>query len=163
MTELCHLQELFDLFDRLAVPFYLDGGWGIDCLLGRQTRPHRDVDIFIEEQHAAVLLPALGELGYREIPTPYTTPAHGEYQNPAGAIIDLHRMQVTPHGLLYEGELFPGDTFGGRGRLLGRTLCCTRADYQLLFHQGYAIDDNDRLDVHHLCAAFDLPLPESYQ
>ena len=25
--------------------FWLEGGWGVDALVGRQTRPHRDVDI----------------------------------------------------------------------------------------------------------------------
>ena len=26
---------------------WLDGGWGVDALLGRQTRPHQDLDLVI--------------------------------------------------------------------------------------------------------------------
>lgn len=29
---------------------WLDGGWGVDALLGRQTRPHDDMDIVIEQK-----------------------------------------------------------------------------------------------------------------
>ena len=39
------LVELLQLLADAAVPVWLDGGWGIDALLERQTRSHRDVDI----------------------------------------------------------------------------------------------------------------------
>src|SRR5438477_4113231 len=28
--------------------FWLEGGWGVDALVGRQTRPHRDLDIDVD-------------------------------------------------------------------------------------------------------------------
>jgi len=40
--------EVVRVLDRLeqdALAAWLDGGWGVDALVGRQTRPHKDVDI----------------------------------------------------------------------------------------------------------------------
>ena len=28
-----------------SIEIWIDGGWGVDALLGTQTRPHSDVDI----------------------------------------------------------------------------------------------------------------------
>lgn len=36
------------LMDASAVRVWLDGGWAVDALLGRQTRRHDDLDIVIE-------------------------------------------------------------------------------------------------------------------
>ena len=35
------------LFERLGVRAWLDGGWGVDALIGEQTRVHADLDIMI--------------------------------------------------------------------------------------------------------------------
>jgi lincosamide nucleotidyltransferase A/C/D/E len=35
----------------MGIPIWLDGGWGVDALLGEQTRPHDDLDIVVEERH----------------------------------------------------------------------------------------------------------------
>ena len=36
---------ILDLFEGLSVTYWLDGGWGVDALYGKQTRDHRDIDI----------------------------------------------------------------------------------------------------------------------
>jgi hypothetical protein len=43
-----------DLLAGLTVPWFLCGGWAADLWLGRQTRPHFDVDIAVghDDQHA---------------------------------------------------------------------------------------------------------------
>ena len=42
--------EIVQLFDRHQIEFYVDGGWGVDALLGKQTRPHADLDIAIQHK-----------------------------------------------------------------------------------------------------------------
>jgi Aminoglycoside-2''-adenylyltransferase len=39
--------EIVQLFNLHRIEFYVDGGWGVDALLGKQTRPHADLDIAI--------------------------------------------------------------------------------------------------------------------
>ena len=31
-----------------------DGGWGVDALLGTQTRVHNDIDLFVEKSIAKI-------------------------------------------------------------------------------------------------------------
>jgi len=33
-----------------GVKIWIDGGWAVDALLGKQSRPHEDVDIVIQEK-----------------------------------------------------------------------------------------------------------------
>ena len=37
--------ELLRFLDEGDIEVWLDGGWGVDALLGLETRPHKDVDI----------------------------------------------------------------------------------------------------------------------
>jgi Aminoglycoside-2''-adenylyltransferase len=37
--------EVLDRLDAAGVECWIDGGWGVDVLLGRQTRTHRDLDL----------------------------------------------------------------------------------------------------------------------
>lgn len=41
------VQAVLAALDAAGVPTWLDGGWGIDALVGRQTRPHSDLDLVI--------------------------------------------------------------------------------------------------------------------
>ncbi len=53
-----------------GLPVWLDGGWAIDALLGRQRRPHDDLDLVAALGDVAPIEAALGELG-----TSASTPA----------------------------------------------------------------------------------------
>jgi lincosamide nucleotidyltransferase A/C/D/E len=35
--------ELYTGLDDVGVEVWIDGGWGVDALLGEQTRPHADL------------------------------------------------------------------------------------------------------------------------
>jgi Aminoglycoside-2''-adenylyltransferase len=48
--------DVHELVDRLrdaGVAVWVDGGWGIDALVGEQTRPHGDLDIALPTRHWA--------------------------------------------------------------------------------------------------------------
>lgn len=40
--------EIVQLLNQHGIEFYVDGGWGVDALLGEQTRPHADLNIVIQ-------------------------------------------------------------------------------------------------------------------
>jgi lincosamide nucleotidyltransferase A/C/D/E len=42
--------ELYDSLEHLGVRIWLDGGWGVDALLAKQIRTHKDLDIVIQEK-----------------------------------------------------------------------------------------------------------------
>ena len=41
------LVRLLDVLEQNGVTVWLDGGWGVDALLGEQTREHDDVDLVV--------------------------------------------------------------------------------------------------------------------
>jgi len=51
----------------LGVEIWIDGGWGVDALLGEQSRSHQDLDIAIEEKDVPKLKEMLCGRGYKEI------------------------------------------------------------------------------------------------
>ena len=43
-------ERVLEILDRLrshGVTASVDGGWGVDALVGRQTRPHEDLDLVV--------------------------------------------------------------------------------------------------------------------
>ena len=36
---------LINLAESLEINVFIDGGWGVDALLGEQTREHQDIDL----------------------------------------------------------------------------------------------------------------------
>ena len=47
-----------------GIMVWLTGGWGIDALLGKQTRPHKDLDVIMLLEDVPSLFDLLGSLGY---------------------------------------------------------------------------------------------------
>ncbi len=43
-----HVVEVYDLLASRGIGVWIDGGWGVDALLERQTREHGDLDIAIQ-------------------------------------------------------------------------------------------------------------------
>ena len=44
---------------------WVGGGWGVDALVGRQTRAHRDLDLAVDAEDEGRALAALARRGYR--------------------------------------------------------------------------------------------------
>ena len=59
------LMKVIELFENTGITYWLDGGWGVDILAGKQTRIHRDIDINFDAQHTEKLLNVLLNLGYK--------------------------------------------------------------------------------------------------
>jgi lincosamide nucleotidyltransferase A/C/D/E len=47
--------DFYRTVTQLGIEVWIDGGWGVDALLGLQTRSHKDLDIVIEQKHVAAL------------------------------------------------------------------------------------------------------------
>ena len=162
------LCAFLDLAADLGVRIWLDGGWAVDAWLGRQTRPHRDVDILIESSVAARLVDALRAAGYDDVPRDDTQPWNFVLGDDAGHEVDFHLIDIAPDGTGDYGPpevdfRFPADTLVASTELCGRLVRAVPPHRLVEFHTGYEPDDDDRADVLALCAAFDLPVPEQYR
>ena len=56
--------EVLRAVEARGLRVWLDGGWGVDALLGKQTRDHEDVDIVVELDKVDELARTLGSLGF---------------------------------------------------------------------------------------------------
>ena len=147
------LEEVHDVLSAVAAVgcrYWLEGGWGVDALVGRQTRPHRDVDIDIDAAYESRVLQALHELGY-EIETDWR-PNRVELAAPGRGWVDIHPLEIDESGDARQAALgggwheFPRSYFTV-GRLGGRTVPCYTVEAQLLFHTGYELRDVDHHDL----------------
>jgi len=57
---------LYNTLKKLGVDIWIDGGWGVDALLEKQTRPHKDLDIAVQQKDVPQLREVLEANGYQE-------------------------------------------------------------------------------------------------
>lgn len=158
------LVELLTLFDSLAIDVWLDGGWGVDALLGTQTRPHKDVDIILR----AADVPRLVELlSFRGFSVQHGgTPSNFVLAHPSGLEVDVHAIIFDANGNgvyhMANGETwtFPAEGFSGRGLVGGMAVRCLSPATQVLCHaHGYTPTEKDFRDMERLQERFNVDLP----
>ena len=144
------LRRVLAVFESLACPHWLEGGWGVDALVGRQTRAHRDVDVDFDARFEARVLAALEGLGYA-VETDWR-PNRVELAADGERWVDLHPLQVDADGAARQAALgggwheFPASYFT-TGRLGDVAVPCLSLEAQLLFHSGYQLRDIDAHDL----------------
>jgi lincosamide nucleotidyltransferase A/C/D/E len=143
------LAVLADLTEA-GCSFWVAGGWGVDALVGRQTRLHRDLDLALDANNETVALGVLERRGYR-VQTDWR-PVRVEVVREGRGWVDVHPVifDATGHGRqadLGGGQFdYPPEAFG-QGALGGVRVPCLSSDQQLLFHTGYESRPIDLLDL----------------
>jgi len=154
--EITTQEDLFtvlDLIEAAGIPYWLDGGWGVDALCGRQTRPHRDIDIDFDATYTQQLLDLLTAHGYK-ITTDWR-PVRIELYHPRLSYIDIHPFQVMPDGTASQADptggryQFPADYFT-TVTYAGRTIPAISIKGQEAFHTGYDLRETDKQDLQNL-------------
>ena len=149
--------KMLAVMDELAaaeVRGWLAGGWGVDALVGRQTRPHNDIDLVIgdDEPPFQQIGQALAREGFwfvgavhhPGIPIPW---CH-MWRHDAG-----HKVEVLPVPLHKPPFAADGADAGGvrqpftEGSIDGQPVPCLSAELQLLLHNGYPQREADNHDV----------------
>lgn len=141
--------NILDLFETAGVPVWIGGGWGVDALVGSETRPHRDLDLMFSRDHEQSVVAALTAVGFRE--TLDWRP--GRFVMSDGAReLDLHPVDMLADGSAvqrtHDGRRFdyPAGSLT-TGTIDGRSVPCISAELQWTFHQGYEPADHDRHDL----------------
>jgi len=164
MVSITDAKQILGLAIGAEVKVFLDGGWGVDALLGYQTRIHNDIDIFVEKKDYQNFVQTIKDNDFYEIKVEYTTSNHTVWEDEKKRIIDLHCFEYTDDDeILYEGDFFPSEIFSGKGRIDEIEVSCIEPYSQVMFHLGYEFDENDIHDVKLLCEAFHMEIPEEYR
>ena len=143
--------------DQLDIHYWLDGGWGVDCLLGEQTRAHSDLDLVVPRPEVDRLRALLDSRGYTVLRD--WLPTTLAFRDDQGREVDLHPVDLTEDG--GGDQVLPdGGTWHYappvEGSIAGRTVRCATADDQLLMHQGYDLRPIDIVDVRRIAERFSL-------
>lgn len=158
VTSIDDLFTVLDIFEKLKIRYWVEGGWGVDILTGKQNRIHRDIDIDFDGEYEKILLEELMRLGYK-ITTDWR-PCRVELYHPELGYLDVHPLvingdgsakQAAPDGGWYEFEpqWFSSAIFEGR------VIPCFSIEAQKLFHSGYDLREVDYFDLHNLEKIFD--------
>jgi lincosamide nucleotidyltransferase A/C/D/E len=99
--------ESLDAFEGAGIRVVIMGGWGVDALVGRELRVHRDLDLAVEPVHLEGAAEALEGLGFRrwnvdDSPAPLGPISFERTQScrdRALRVVDLHATDLAALGL----------------------------------------------------------------
>lgn len=162
-VEAADVLDLVSALDTAEICYWLDGGWGVDALLGEQTRPHGDLDLVLPRTDLDRVKALLLARGYEVIRD--WLPTTLAFRDSSGREIDLHPIDTTPDGGGHQ-VLEDGTTWHYappvEGSIGGRRVRCASAEDQLLMHQGYEPRAVDYADVRRISELFGLTLPSPF-
>lgn len=144
--------RIVDWLESAGVIYQVNGGWGVDALVGRQTRPHRDLDIFLDAAREDDFLAWLFSRGCRMVED--WRPVRSEVVCHRGRV-DVHPMMIDEAGDGFQKGL-SGETYvhAARDRVCGwiggRPVIVASAARSRELRMGYPARDVDRHDLDQL-------------
>lgn len=159
-------ESLLQLVQRLeehGIDVWLDGGWGVDALLERQTREHDDLDLVAECRHSDRIMELLHGRGYELVAG--GPPKSFVMVDTIGRQVDVHPVTFDEQGDgIYEMGAgtwaYPAAGFTGRGVVAGTPVRCLSPEVQVLVHAGYELTEKDYRELYLLRERFGIELPD---
>lgn len=153
--------DLFVGMRAAGVRCWVMGGWGVDALLRRETRPHHDVNLLVHFGDLWTMNEWLrGQELIRKYAWDESKPIHLEGQIWETAFVDAHQdgRELDVHGIEVDGEQrpliattdpwrLPQDTLTGVGAIAGREIACVSKAAQVTMHRGYELPSKHREDL----------------
>ena len=154
-------QTVYELLDQNGVRCWVMGGWGVDALLGRVTRTHKDLDLLVHASDLPGYAQIVQRHGFgRKLNWSENQPVEVDGvqfdsafvdAHPDGREIDVHVIDVDDAGAVVQFHKdpwpLPPDTVSGLGTVEDMTLRCVSRDAQLAMHSSYELPDKHREDV----------------
>ncbi len=160
-------RSAYGLLDRHGVRCWVMGGWGIDALLGRVTREHKDLDLLvlvtdlprydeIVRRHGFARKLEWGENQPIDVDgMPFDSAFVDAHLD--GREIDVHVIDLDEHGVVTQFHTdpwpLPGNAISGRGTLAGTAVRCVTRSAQIAMHTGYDVPEKHREDIRRLQAS----------
>lgn len=138
-----------DWLEARGAVHVITGGWAVDALIGRATRPHRDLDVIVEAGACDALTRWLRGRGYEVVVD--WLPIRVELRR-GRCGVDLHPMKVDGHGDGVQAG-FGTRVFEHRaadrtrGRIGGRRVVVATAARLMELHRGYEPRPEDLHDI----------------
>jgi lincosamide nucleotidyltransferase A/C/D/E len=161
--------EILSWLEQHGIDVWLNGGWGVDALLGHQTREHEDLDLTISSADRDAYAAAMETAGF----TTYRVDNDFNWVliDGRGRLVDVHLVHfdetmtgeagVRTYGAA--GLPFEVGSLEGRGMIADEPVKCETAEFQVRGHTTYPPDETDYRDVLALCRAFDIQVPAIFE
>jgi lincosamide nucleotidyltransferase A/C/D/E len=167
-------RDALRIYERLlenGIQLWLSGGWGIDALLGEQTRAHKDLDVIMLLDDVVRARELLNCDGYslKELwaENRWAVDAAGVetatafvLQDAEGREFDAHAMRLDelgngiPAWAEADGFIFRPQDLTGEGFVAGVAVKCLSPEAQVMCHTGYELPDKHGRDMKLLKRAF---------
>jgi lincosamide nucleotidyltransferase A/C/D/E len=166
------VMDVLDCLDGTGVHVYVDGGWGVDALIGEQTRRHSDLDLALDRNELDEARRALEEHGFQhDATTEPGLPARLVLRDDQGRQVDFHPLLFDQEGDGWQQlskstrawGRYPADDLDGNGVIAGRHVRCLSPQLQFRFRMGYEWSERDEHDVRLLVEHFGLPSPPTVE
>jgi lincosamide nucleotidyltransferase A/C/D/E len=158
---------LLHRFESAGVGVWVDGGWGVDALMGDQLRAHDDLDIVVGIDDVATVQDVLRRAGYtvrdREAPLSFMT------VDDDGRQVDVHPVSFDESGNgLYQMDdgdswTYPATGLAGTGSIGGTRVRCLTPELQMRVHAGYELEAKDHAGIRILHERFGVGPPPGYE
>ncbi len=159
--------ELYRALDQRGVAIWIDGGWAVDAVVGRQTRPHHDLDIAVEAKALDALRQFLADRGYSQSRSDDASEWNFVVEDECGRKIDVHVVVLGDQGGVWsdatDGIAYPAGSLTGDGIIAGTSVRCISAEMQLRFKTSYPPRAIDRQDVAVLSGLLGRPVPDTHK
>jgi lincosamide nucleotidyltransferase A/C/D/E len=162
MTE-ADVVGLLNRFESAGIRVWIDGGWGVDALVGEQLRAHDDLDIVVGIEDVPTVQRVLRQAGYtmrdRDAPLSFMT------VDPDGRQVDVHPVTFDQQGNgLYQMDdgdtwTYPGTGLVGTGSIGGTRVRCLTPGLQMRVHAGYELAEKDHKEIRILHERFGVGTP----
>ena len=152
------MAEILGRLDDSGIWYCVEGGWGVDALLGEQTREHIDVDLGVRLDEFEGLCSVLGEFARDDREWPAST----TFEDERGRRVDVHPLTFDENGDGWQAKQsggayrWPAEHLDGRGRIGGREVRCITPELQMRWHAHEGFDDVDWADLRALAERFGL-------
>lgn len=152
----------YNQLENIGIKIWIDGGWAVDALLGKQTRPHQDLDIAMQWKDVPKLREFLGTKGYKQIKE--DSKWNFVLADDKGHQIDVHAFVYDDKKNIIDGIMYPADSLTGTGNIEGYNVRCISPEYMVKFLAPWIHKWPEKYlqAVSKLCDKFNIPLPEEY-
>jgi lincosamide nucleotidyltransferase A/C/D/E len=154
-------REIYELLEQSGVRSWVWGGWGVDALLGRVTREHKDLDLLVLLEDLLRYAQVVRQHGFeRDLVWEESLPiSHNGLRldsafvdaHPDGRDIDIHVINLGPQGevipIYADPWSLPPDPISGVGTIGGTPVRCVTRAAQIAMHSGYDLPDKQREDI----------------
>ncbi len=146
------LLSLYTSLESQDIKIWIDGGWAVDALLGKQTRSHADLDIAIERKNIPALKNYLASLGYKDVERDENKMWDLVVNDGKGREIEVHAFDFDTNGKVAEQAYWDGysaDSLSGKGYVGGHEVRCVSLEQLLKTHNGdkRALKEKDHQDM----------------